>query len=151
VNDAKILQKYLVDRLHVPPSNILILENEKAARAAILSASKSHFLENEQIPDHGDETMIFFFAGHGSRVDVPGNRMAPDSKVEAICPVDERTIDDAGEYVHTIPDYLLGWLLWELSEKKDRNIVGYCSLGRPCRVTDPFASVDCDFGLLPFM
>ncbi|KAJ7314428.1 hypothetical protein DFH08DRAFT_431074 [Mycena albidolilacea] len=96
VNDAKTFQKYLVDRRHVPPSNILMLENEKATRAAILSASKSRFLENEQIPDHGDETMIFFFAGHGRLVEVPGNRMAPDSKVEAICPVDERTIDDAG-------------------------------------------------------
>ncbi|KAJ7799872.1 hypothetical protein B0H14DRAFT_2387746, partial [Mycena olivaceomarginata] len=122
---------YLADRLHVPPSSILILENEKATPAAILSPSKFHFLENEQISDHGDETIIFFFAGHGSRVEVPSNRMAPDSKVEAICPVDERTIDDAGEYVHTIPDYLLGWLLWELSEKEGPQYCGSLLLRPP--------------------
>ncbi|KAJ7804143.1 hypothetical protein B0H14DRAFT_3883619 [Mycena olivaceomarginata] len=42
--------------------------------------------------------------------------------VECIAPVDERTLDDAGNYVHAIPDYILGWLLRELHEKKGHNI-----------------------------
>ncbi|KAJ7464381.1 hypothetical protein FB451DRAFT_1489578 [Mycena latifolia] len=50
--------------------------------------------------------MIFFFAGHGSRVVSPGNLLATDDKVEVICPVDERTVDAGGNRVHAIPDYL---------------------------------------------
>jgi hypothetical protein len=87
-----------------------------------LDAFKSHLLENEDIPDHGGATMIFFFAGHGSRTLATDNVMARDLKVETICPVDERTTI-AGEYVYTIPDYVLGRLLWQLAEKKGRNIV----------------------------
>ncbi|KAJ6582414.1 hypothetical protein B0H19DRAFT_1118255 [Mycena capillaripes] len=66
--------------------------------------------------------MIFYFAGHGSRAEATGNHMSRDLKVETICPVDERTANAAG-YVHTIPDYILGWLLKELAEKKGPNIV----------------------------
>jgi hypothetical protein len=109
--------------LHAEPDNILCLENGAATRARILSAFKSHFLDNTNIPDHGAAAMIFFFAGHGSRVSSPDNLIATDRKVEAICPVDERTMDAAGKYVHAIPDYVLGWLLSELAQKKGLNIV----------------------------
>jgi hypothetical protein len=112
--------------LHVPPSNIVLLENESATRAAILSAFKTHLLDNTNIPDHGEPRMIFFFAGHGSRFEAPSDLIAPDRRVEAICPVDERTMNDAGEYVHAIPDYVLVWLLAELAGKKGTNIVRYC-------------------------
>jgi hypothetical protein len=37
--------------------------------------------------------------------------------------VDERTTNDAGEYVHAISDYVLVWLLSELADKKGTNIV----------------------------
>ncbi|KAJ7872051.1 caspase domain-containing protein [Mycena leptocephala] len=121
VNDAKAFEKYLLD-LHVPPSNIVLIENEKATRSAILSTFKSHLLDNTNIPDHGDVTMILFFAGHGSRFEAPSDLIAPDRRVEAICPVDEGTTNDAGEYVHAIPDYVLVWLLAELADKKGTNI-----------------------------
>ncbi|KAK7024883.1 Metacaspase-7 [Favolaschia claudopus] len=119
VNDAKALQRYLEENLHVPSSNILFIENENATRAAILSGFTSHFLENENIPDNGGATMIFYFAGHGSRIDGPGDAIG---QVEAICPVDERTVDIEGKYIHAIPDYVLGWLLRELSQKKGNNL-----------------------------
>jgi hypothetical protein len=32
-------------------------------------------------------------------------------------------MDAAGKYVHAIPDYVLGWLLSELAQKKGLNIV----------------------------
>jgi hypothetical protein len=123
--------QYLIDPydkhgLQVPPSNIVCLENEKATRENILSTFKSHFLDNEDIPDRGEATMIFYFAGHGVRVSDPGNLIAKDGKFQAICPVDERTANAAGQYVHAIPDYVLGWLLWELSQKKGQNIVRFC-------------------------
>jgi hypothetical protein len=114
----------------VPPSNIVLLENENATRSAILSAFESHLLDNPNIPDHGDATMILFFAGHGSRCKAPSDLIAPDCMVEAICPVDERMTNDAG-YVHAIPDYVLVCLLSELAEKKGTNIVRSWSPAHP--------------------
>jgi hypothetical protein len=102
-----------------------MIENENATRSAILDAFKSHFLENKNIPDHGEATMIFFFAGHAGRVLLAeDNLMARDLNVETICPVDGTTnYTGDGEYVHAIPDYVLGRLLWQVAEKKGRNIV----------------------------
>ncbi|KAJ7656494.1 hypothetical protein DFH06DRAFT_472356 [Mycena polygramma] len=124
VNDARDFKKYLLDSpddrgLHVPPDNICCLENGEATREGILSAFESHLLNNKNIPDHGEATMIFFFAGHGSRSDAPMNLMARDRKVEVICPVDEGTTD--GKDVFAIPDYVLGWLLSQLAAKKGSN------------------------------
>lgn len=67
--------------------------------------------------------MILFYAGHGTRISAPGNLISTDGKVECIAPIDERTLDAAGNYVHAIPDYVLGRLLWELCETKGSNIV----------------------------
>ncbi|KAJ6463689.1 caspase domain-containing protein [Mycena vitilis] len=125
VNDARAFKKYLLDSpddrgLHVPPDNICCLENGEATREGILSAFKSRLLNNEKIPDHGEATMILFFAGHGNRSEAPMNLMARDRKVEVICPVDEGTID--GKDVYAIPDYVLGWLLSHLAAKKGSNI-----------------------------
>ncbi|KAJ7905987.1 caspase domain-containing protein [Mycena leptocephala] len=121
VNDARAVEEYLLS-LDVPPTNIVRLENKAATRSAILSAFKTHFLDNKNIPDCGGASMILYFAGHGSRFEAPSDLIAPDRRVEAICPVDERTVNDAGEYVHAIPDYVLARLLSELAGKKGNNI-----------------------------
>ncbi|KAJ7899351.1 caspase domain-containing protein [Mycena leptocephala] len=121
VNDARAVENYLLN-LDVPPSNIVLLENENATRSAILSAFKTHFLDNRNIPDRGGASMVLYFAGHGSRSEAPSDLIAPDRRVEAICPVDEGTVNDAGEYVHAIPDYVLVRLLSELADKKGNNI-----------------------------
>ncbi|KAJ7914399.1 caspase domain-containing protein [Mycena leptocephala] len=121
VNDARAFETYLLN-LDVPPSNIVLLENKAATRSGILSAFKTHFLDNKNIPDRGGASMILYFAGHGSRFEAPSDLIAPDRRVEAICPVDERTENDAGEYVHAIPDYVLVRLLSELADKKGTNI-----------------------------
>ncbi|KAJ7906975.1 hypothetical protein B0H13DRAFT_2273908 [Mycena leptocephala] len=128
VNDAKLFNEFLADSrdsggLQVPPTHIRFLENRNATRCAILSAFEAHFLNNPAIPDHENTTMIFYFAGHGSRVESPGNILAADGKVEVICPVDERTLGVDGKYVHGIPDYVLGQLLFRLAEKKGNNII----------------------------
>ena len=116
-----------MDDLHVPRSNIALLENDKATRANILSTIQSHLRDNPHIPDKGDTTMLLYFAGHGSRVEAPDNVVAPDGQIEALCPVDERTTDAAGEYVHAIPDYVLRRLLCDIAAKKGPNIVRRCS------------------------
>ncbi|KAJ7148506.1 caspase domain-containing protein [Mycena crocata] len=144
VNDALSFRKFLMDSreargLQVSPSHIKLLTNKQATRAAILSTLTSHFLDNDDIPNHGEATMIFYFAGHGSRVAYKNNRMLPDGMGEAICPVDERTSKADGthvkglfsdsdsstvhpEYVYAIPDYVLGQFLHNLAEKKGNNI-----------------------------
>ncbi|KAF8146737.1 caspase domain-containing protein [Mycena galopus ATCC 62051] len=123
VNDALAFQQYLLDPrekcgLGTPPKNIAFVNNKDATREKILSTFRSHFIENSNIPDGGGATMIFFYAGHGTRVESPDDF---DGHIEGLCPVDEGTTDAKG-YVHAIPDYVLGWLLEELSRKKGPNI-----------------------------
>ncbi|KAJ7646489.1 hypothetical protein FB45DRAFT_734939, partial [Roridomyces roridus] len=127
VNDAKEFERYLLDPreqrgLGVPPSNIVVLLDEQATRANILATFQSHFIDNPDIPDKGNAAMIFFYAGHGCRANAPYNMINRDGLVEAICPVDQRTWNAEGNYVYAIPDYVLGWLLKELAEKKGNNI-----------------------------
>ncbi|KAJ7464436.1 caspase domain-containing protein [Mycena latifolia] len=131
VSDARAFQKYLLDPrekcgLGVPAENIVMIENLQATRKNIFATFRSHFLDNDKIPDHGNATMILFYAGHGTRMEAPDNWGTADGKVEAICPVDERTTDAEGEYVHAIPDYILGWLLRELKDKKGPNVTVIC-------------------------
>ncbi|KAJ7778942.1 caspase domain-containing protein [Mycena metata] len=132
VNDAKAFRDFLVAKpepqhssekggLGVLESNILLLCNGQATRKGILDAFKTHLLNNPRIPDDGDAAMIFFFAGHGTRVSASKSWISQDRNVEGICPVDERT-SPGGKAVHTIPDYVLVHLLQQLSEKKGRNI-----------------------------
>ncbi|KAJ7464441.1 caspase domain-containing protein [Mycena latifolia] len=121
VNDATLFRRFLLDDLHVPRSHIKFLQNRDATRHTILSKFASHFLYNPDIPANGKSAMIFFFAGHGSRVELPGYRLTSDSHVEAICPFDERTWI-GGNYVQTIPDYVLAQLVHQLSQRKGNNI-----------------------------
>ncbi|KAJ7289261.1 caspase domain-containing protein [Mycena rebaudengoi] len=127
VNDANAFRDFLRDPrescgLEVPAGNIKFLADEDATRSAIISTFQSHFINNPKIPNKGNATMIFFFAGHGDRVAATGNLMASDRMVETICPHDGGTLDAAGQYVYGIPDYVLGWLLRELAATKGNNI-----------------------------
>jgi hypothetical protein len=88
--------------------------------------------------------MILFFAGHGSSFEAPSNLIAPNGRVEAICPVDERTKNEAREDVHAIPDYVLVRLLSELADKKGNNIVRSCSRLPVCSLMRSFRLVDGD-------
>ncbi|KAJ7029503.1 caspase domain-containing protein [Mycena alexandri] len=127
VNDSRDFVRYLTDSrtnhgLGVPPENIVHLENAEATRAKIMSVFHLHFLENEKIPDDGDATMILFFAGHGARMKVRAEHDGENPEIEVICPVDERTLEENGNPVYAIPDYILGWLLAKLAKKKGPNI-----------------------------
>ncbi|KAF7354732.1 ICE-like protease (Caspase) p20 domain protein [Mycena sanguinolenta] len=123
VNDARAVKKFLVDDLHVPLHHIVLLEDGAATRAKILSTLQTHFLDNPDIPDNGKATMVLYFAGHGSRIDAPEAILAPEGRIEMLCPVDYKTKDAAGEEIQAIPDYVLSRFLGEIVEKKSRNII----------------------------
>ncbi|KAJ7145641.1 caspase domain-containing protein [Mycena epipterygia] len=131
VNDANMFKNFLLGSrasggLEVPSSNIAFLADEAATRDRIIYTFQSHFLNNKAIRKGEEAAMIFYFAGHGSRVRAPNNLLPADGMVETICPHDERSTDRKGQYIHSIPDYVLGWLVSELAEKKGRNITMIC-------------------------
>ncbi|KAF8815985.1 hypothetical protein BYT27DRAFT_7209205 [Phlegmacium glaucopus] len=119
INDAKSIKSFLVDNLHVPDSQIVLLTNKSATRSAIISNFKSHLINNPEI-QKGD-AIVIFYAGHGSRVAPPKEWMLDGAWVETICPHDERTNVD-GEFIHGIPDRTVNALLHELSSVKHNNI-----------------------------
>ena len=75
-----------------------------------------------------EDTIIFYYAGHRSRLVAPTDLTSPDGKIEVICPNDTfvPSKDSQDGYIHHIPDYTLNRLLRELADAKGDNIV--CSL-----------------------
>ncbi|KAJ7106011.1 caspase domain-containing protein [Mycena epipterygia] len=114
--DAKRFKNFLTADCGVPDAQIQFLTNKQATRQHIIDTFQTHFINNKEIPDIG-ALMIFFFAGHGGSYQNPES----DEKIETICPYDERTWNGDQE-VYGIPDYVLGWLLEDLSQKKGSNI-----------------------------
>lgn len=112
---------YLTQSLQVPESQIVSLTNETATRSAILDTFQKHLTNNTEI-DNGD-AIIFFYAGHGSRVEAPEGWPAIDGKIETICPYDERTYDQNGEMIQGISDRTINALFRGLAAKKGNNIV----------------------------
>jgi hypothetical protein len=119
VNDAKMFKAFLSERLQVPDSRIVFLANETATRSAIIS-SLSYLAQNVDIR-HGD-AVVFFYAGHGSRIAAPKEWMT-SKQIETLCPHDERMTDAKGEFIHGIPDRTVNKLLFKLSFVKGNNIV----------------------------
>ncbi|KAJ7602537.1 hypothetical protein FB45DRAFT_1072942 [Roridomyces roridus] len=123
VNDATLFKSFL-DIYCTQNSfdlQVKVLLNEDATRSGILDTFTAHLLNNPAIPNGGHTPMIFFFAGHGSRVDATDNKLSMDGRIETICPHDEHAIVN-GKYVHGIPDYVLGALLLNLAYTKGDNI-----------------------------
>ena len=81
VADAQSMQKYLVDSLAVPMDHILLLTDDNATRQAILQAFQMHFINNDRITK--GNTMLFYFAGHGSQFNAPAGWTTDDRKVVA--------------------------------------------------------------------
>ncbi|KAJ6622960.1 hypothetical protein B0H10DRAFT_1659765, partial [Mycena sp. CBHHK59/15] len=122
VNDAISFQDLLTDILCVPVPHIKLLTNGMATCAEILSKFQRHLIENPAIHDNGGDTIILFYASHGSRVAAPDNWYSPDGVVETICPHDEREKDVNGQHIHGIPDYTIHNLLQELAAAKGNNL-----------------------------
>ena len=120
MNDTCAMKSFL-SSLQVPEDNIRTLTDESATREAILSSFHTQLIENTRI-EKGDP-IIFFFAGHGSRVDAPKEWRTSDGKIETICPYDEWTQDEDGEEIPGIPSMTINELFRTLAGKKGNNIV----------------------------
>ncbi|KAF8810956.1 hypothetical protein BYT27DRAFT_7185209 [Phlegmacium glaucopus] len=117
VTDSEHVCSFLTETLRANPHHIIHLRDEEATRDGILSAFKKHFLENEQIQPN--DTIIFYFAGHGS-VEFSGKKAPSEiagEDMETICPYDDRV---AG--VRGIPDRTLACLMRQLASIKGNNI-----------------------------
>ena len=119
------MRQFLSSSLDVPDSNILVLTNNDATREKILSCFDSHLIRNENI--QRNDPIIFFFAGHGSRVDAPPEWATSDGKTGAICPYDEG-VRHNGDWICAIPARTLNGLFRQLAGKRGNNIV--CSSPR---------------------
>ncbi|KAJ7627861.1 caspase domain-containing protein [Mycena polygramma] len=121
VNDAKDFKAFLTHSLRVPDGHIEVLTNKNATRARILSTFRTHLISNASIRAGGD-TLVFFYAGHGSRVDAPNWLHTTSGRVETICPQDEGCVDEKGRAVPGIPDYTIHTLLQKLAAAKGNNL-----------------------------
>jgi Caspase domain len=123
-NDVESMKQFLTDAFTNPTIECLI--DKQATRQAILNKFKEHFSNNREI-NEGD-VMVFYFAGHGSRVDTPEGWKAWDGKIETICPCDQAPLNPApesepGSRVGGIPDHEINVLLRGLAKEKGNNIV----------------------------
>jgi hypothetical protein len=124
VRDGEAIQDFLVRDLAVPSpdTRIKFLRNESATREAIIKTFRSHLTHNSSIDKQS--TILFFFAGHGCRVQAPKDWATDDNAglVEAICPSDSERRADR-DPIFVIPDRTLGALIAELWQEKGDNIV----------------------------
>jgi hypothetical protein len=120
VNDANLVESFITTTFAT--HSICRLDNEAATRQDILHNFRSHLIENPNI-NPGD-TIVFYFAGHGSRVAAPLGWQSNDGLIETICPYDQRALVNGVEQgVPGIPDVSIAALLRELARRRGNNIV----------------------------
>ena len=120
VADADAVRDYLQNRLGVRSSQITILRDSEATRAAIIGAIKAFSL-NEEIKEGGP--IFIYYAGHGGSAKTPEDwKDWSTDKIEFLVPYDYSSVKDNPKY--GIPDRTLGALLSHLANiKGDNNIV----------------------------
>ncbi|KAJ7919726.1 hypothetical protein B0H13DRAFT_2428768 [Mycena leptocephala] len=119
VNDANLIESFITTT--VATHSIRRLDNEAATCQDILDNFHSHLIENTNI-NPGD-TIIFYFAGYGSRVTAPVGWQSNDGLIETICPYDQRAlVNEVVQGVPGIPDVTIAALLRELARSRGNNI-----------------------------
>lgn len=125
-SDAKEVDKYLREHLHVPPDQIVNLRDEHATRAAIIQSIEALATRDGLRP--GDPVLIYF-AGHGTITAAPKEWHAGEQRISLIAPYDTDTeLENAQLSKYAIPDRTIGALLHKLAEQlgeddKGANIV----------------------------
>ena len=121
-----MFNSFLRHDLKVEEGNITLLRSEQATRKGILDALET-LIGNENI-QNGD-TILIFFAGHGSRAPAPEGWKSSDGRIEFICPHDigalqgDATDVGGGKRVEAIPDRTLSALFRRLARQHGDNIV----------------------------
>jgi hypothetical protein len=105
----------LVNRLQIPESQITLLTNRQAKRQAILDELKKLAILDSI---KHDDPIVIYYSGHGSEAPAPADR-AINGLVQCIVPQDS----SIASQVSSIPDYVLGRLILNISEAKGDNIV----------------------------
>ncbi|KAJ6622316.1 caspase domain-containing protein [Mycena sp. CBHHK59/15] len=118
VSDARSIQECLTRVFGpAPESAVMVLTNANATRAAILSAFRTHLIDNPQIEQ--GEPIIIYFAGHSGRV--PAGDF-PSGYVDTICPSDESVLAEDELLIPGIPKFTINALLQILAREKGNNI-----------------------------
>lgn len=120
-NDGKRFINFLTGVLGVPLAQIVFLADEEATQEEILKQFEQFLIGNADI--QRDDAIIFFFAGHGSRLDAPPGWVADSDKIEILCPHDVQTIDANGKELWGISDRAIDELMRRLAFAKGDNIV----------------------------
>jgi uncharacterized caspase-like protein len=115
VNDSENVCRFLTESLHANPLHIKHLRDSEATREGILSAFEEHLINNPEIQQN--DAIVFYFAGHGS-YEIPEENHLTGSKMEAICPYDDRTGGVRG-----IPDRTIACLMRRVAVLNGNNIV----------------------------
>ncbi|KAF8810548.1 hypothetical protein BYT27DRAFT_7134857 [Phlegmacium glaucopus] len=113
INDSENVCRFLTESLHANPLHIKHLRNAEATRKGILSAFEEHFINNKEILEN--DTIVFYFAGHGS-CEAPSDNSPVGDNMETICPYDDR-VRERG-----IPDRTIASLMRRLASIKGNNI-----------------------------
>ncbi|KAJ7073786.1 caspase domain-containing protein [Mycena amicta] len=120
VNDARTIKDYLTNRFRIPEDQVAFLTNAGATRTAIISRFQSHLIYNASIAK--DDTVIIYYAGHGSKAPAPESWPSSEGKVKTLVPYDERDKDANGQPIHGIPDRTMDRLVGRLASEKGDNI-----------------------------
>ncbi|KAF8813410.1 hypothetical protein BYT27DRAFT_7158296 [Phlegmacium glaucopus] len=113
IKDSENVCRFLTESLHANPLHIKHLRDAEATRKEILSTFEEHFINNQDI--HPNDTIVFYFAGHGS-YETPAENSLARNNMETICPYDDRA-EERG-----IPDRTFASLMRRLASIKGNNI-----------------------------
>ncbi|KAF8187326.1 hypothetical protein K438DRAFT_1464260, partial [Mycena galopus ATCC 62051] len=121
VNDALTVRSFLTNRFHIPEPQVAFIANADATRETIVQKFQKHLIYNPSVEK--DDTIIVYYAGHGSRTVAPDSWPSTDGKIETMVPHDERAKNAQGEIIHGIPDRTINVLLSHLATTKGNNII----------------------------
>jgi hypothetical protein len=102
VNDVEDMKALLIGKYEFPPENILVLKNEQATHAGIITAIQTHLIAKAQ----KDDIVVMHYSGHGSQMkDVTGKKIS--NMDETIVPFDSRdpqgkVFDISGTELHSL-------------------------------------------------